>query len=361
MTHLRCVPLLAALLLPATLHAHAVGDEVSVNTTPALATDGTPTRTFSNTLSGTIDVVEDRVGIDLLYSVLKDESGTLRHFMLLGGDFTPTEHWNFSLTLSGTPIKHEGVYGLDSSVYDPCLNVEKLGDGATAVKAKAACAKGKKAPTGVLQTRDGTVGAAVSAGYDTAGETDFETSADVTLGLTHYSLDQTPAIQIGNTVIPVCSKKLADCKTSRGQAFLDTLNQFKISVGVTETLFESTDVGLRGNLYLFDQDPTSAGEHISRLGQPVGAGIPIAPLVFEIRPSVNHRFGKLFAANLSFTRGKYVGEDGNENILAAKVTFKPVHAFRTWLSLALQRDSSTDPTVQGAASNYLSLGIEFRF
>lgn len=345
----------ALLFSPAAL-GHSVGNELSVSASTTTDTDGKPQRTVSDTLDATVDIIADKLAATLLYSALRDQSGEFRHFIGAGADYLLNDHFSLSLFFSRTPVKN-GLYEIPPEVLDPCA--QKV-PGPEGEKLKAACADPKTAPVAVLVTKDSTTGLSLTAAYDTAGDSNFETSVDLTAGLTRYSLDQIPKMKSGKTLIDPC--KTVKCTNKKGKPYLDRLNQLKVTLGLTEILFDNTTVGLRLSYYAFDDDPTSAGTHISRLGEPVGAGIPAAPMDYDIRPSVSHRFGKMLAASLSFSRGKYSGDIGSTIVLTGKLTVKPVKALRTWVSVSGQRDlPPSGSKTEASGSNYVSLGASYSF
>ena len=116
----------------------------------------------------------------------------------------------------------------------------------------------------------------------------------------------------------------------------DSLLQARLALGVTETLYDHTDIGVRGAYSLYNQDPTSAGYFsVATAGRgedpSLGQGVPVAPLKYTVRPSVAHRFGKL-GLNLSYEYGHYVGAEGESHAVGFKASYKLSKCWRMWLA-----------------------------
>src|SRR5439155_173535 len=72
------------------------------------------------------------------------------------------------------------------------------------------------------------------------------------------------------------------------------LDSERFSANVSATLFTDTDVTLSGDYYVYQQNPAQVG-FFTLVAAGRGAGVPIAPLRYEVRPEVVHRFGDLSA------------------------------------------------------------------
>ena len=121
------------------------------------------------------------------------------------------------------------------------------------------------------------------------------------------------------------------------QATPVTLDSERLSANVTATLFTDTDVTLSGDYYLYEQDPTQVA-FFTLVAAGRGAGVPIAPLRYEVRPEVVHRFGDL-SARLWFEAGEYVTGTGQSTAgVGLKLQYKFTKTFRSWVILSGQRD-----------------------
>src|SRR5205085_7319885 len=87
-----------------------------------------------------------------------------------------------------------------------------------------------------------------------------------------------------------------------------TLDSERFSANVSATLFTDTDVTLSGDYYVYQQNPAQVG-FFTLVAAGRGAGVPIAPLRYEVRPEVVHRFGDL-SARLWVQAGEYVPGTG---------------------------------------------------
>lgn len=308
------LPLLALLLLllPALAHArHSVSLDLGVGraeqpTGSDAASDAEPSYNFSTILGGSIEAVEDRLAIDLGLGLLKDEGSTPSYSGSLGLEFTPDDHW--SLSLGGT--------------FSPERSAEYDGTSTLVVRATGETFDGIRTH---YSTRDWSTGLNLSGGYDSFGDSNLEFAADASVGWTHYDVSQ----DVSYPRFPRLTTTLDG-----------TLNQFRLGASATGTFFQDTDVTLRFAWYLYLEDPDKVG--YSRLLRPrtalvSGTGLPIAPLRWDLRPSLTHRFAKWIGATLAAGVGGY--EDGGT--LASgnvKLTVKPTRFLKIAVSFNAQRD-----------------------
>jgi len=297
-----------ALLTPAT----ALGTSVSTDVTLGSVDLGEGERAtyVGVNLSGNIDLLEDRLALDTGYSLLRDEGSALRHLFLLGLEYLPNDHWSVELLGTASP-KRQSTYPLTQGV------------------------------TGV--TTDWNTGLALMGSYDTFGDSNLEAAIDAVVGVTRYSVVQTA--RSARLVRPL---------------FSDQLTQLKAGAGVTGTFWQDTDVGLRFSLYRYDkEDPDDAGyRRLARLGVVVGTGMPLAPLRWDARASVSHRFGTVVSLTGQVGLGRYF--DGERTSLATlKLSYRPIRSLRLFTSGTLQRDVAAD--APAVLSRYANLGVEYRF
>jgi hypothetical protein len=207
--------------------------------------------------------------------------------------------------------------------------------------------------------------------YDTAGDSDLESAVDAGLAVTHFDTDQrlvamrgpagtvvTAAEVLNQCLVRKCSQQLLGLLRQRPAA----VNQIEARLGITETLWEDTDVGLGGSWYFYDRDPTQAGFFslmaAGRGAVGFGTGVPLAPLQWRIRPEVAQRFGDL-VVKLWLAHGAYVSGEGTSNLLGTRLQYRFARSFRMWLSASWQRD--TDAEGNSAAFTQVALGAMVLF
>ncbi len=173
--------------------------------------------------------------------------------------------------------------------------------------------------TGSVKSRTSLVGAGASAEYDTAGDGDFETIAESYVGLTSYSTTQ---------------KARSSTKGSPS-----SLLQWRASLGVTEIFFRETEGRVFASYYAYSTDPGGTGYFgASVFGrEAVGEGLPLEPLRWSLRPSVEQRLGPVKLIGF-FQYGHYVDELGWNVAVGLKAQVKVNDAWRVWASINFQRD-----------------------
>jgi hypothetical protein len=189
--------------------------------------------------------------------------------------------------------------------------------------------------------------------------------------VTHFDTDQrlvamrgpagtvvTAAEVLNQCLVRKCSQQLLGLLRQRPAA----VNQIEARLGITETLWEDTDVGLGGSWYFYDRDPTQAGFFslmaAGRGAVGFGTGVPLAPLQWRIRPEVAQRFGDL-VVKLWLAHGAYVSGEGTSNLLGTRLQYRFARSFRMWLSASWQRD--TDAEGNSAAFTQVALGAMVLF
>jgi hypothetical protein len=217
-----------------------------------------------------------------------------------------------------------------------------------------------------------TYGAAFQFGYHTAGETDWETSVDSSLGWTHYSsLQQVNSVATAagpetiQKILDACAAAkdlLAGCKqiqAAAGQQQAE-VNQLRLALSVTETVGDDNDFILGGSVYLYNQDPNQIGYFsLASVGlTSMGAGVPLAPLQFTLKPEYVHRFGR-FSVDVWYQFGEYASDLGTSQLLALKTQYRFSKQFSAYLLATGQRDLD----IQGTHTNSgtVALGLRFRF
>ena len=271
-------------------------------------------------------------------SPFKASYGGTVAFFTIGADFDPGEHWTFSAHLDGSPSSQQ--LSSTSLSYQP-------------VKAGAF-----ETVDALLHTRSSSIGGGASFGYDTAGDSDFESAFSAGIGLNDLSSDERITQVEGRNGKPVLANDLRDyCRTNPtkcskslravlGEQTL-SLTQARLNAAFTETLFLDTDLTVSGDYYVYSDDPTKLGffsvATAGRTNVLGGGGVPIAPLQWALRPEIAHRFGSAFSARLWAQVGQYVEGGGQGTIsLGLKLQYKFTRSFRMWLTLSGQRDIDID-------------------
>jgi hypothetical protein len=299
----------------------------------------------------------------------------------MGIDFLPDPHWILSIDANGSP---RAGFVQDSPV--------TFGGGGRPIDAE------------VRQTTS-TAGVMLSAVYDTAGDSRAETAIDASVGYTSFSTDlQVVRIVDSNgapqtreqidAALAYCSAHPADkvsCSDQRRavlqsaagtfqQPASGAVGQWQLLAGLTETLYQDTDVGLSGAYYLYtvahpaaylaSSGPLGPGGGRSGSGggailvsRDYGTGVALSPLWFTVRPELTQRFGG-FSLGVSFQYGRYVDDAdyAYSLTLGAKLMYR--HRFqrfrvKVWLSGTGQRD--VDAASVGTLSGSLSAGARFNF
>jgi hypothetical protein len=222
--------------------------------------------------------------------------------------------------------------------------------------------------------------AEVGVSWDTAGDSDFETGVDLGLAGRRYDTRQAVVLLQGPGGQAVTPQQLEQDLGRRCQAPgraascprqllallrqqpATALNQLALRAAVAETLWLDTDVGLAGRWYLYDRDPTAVG--FFRLaaagggGAEFGAGIPLAPLAWSVRPWMARRLGRLLV-RAWWEHGTYVQDQGSLDTFALRVQYRFGSAFRAWIGGSVQRER--DPEGGAATLRSGALGAMFRW
>jgi hypothetical protein len=301
----------------------------------------------------------------------------------LSGIWEPGDDWQIRLDLAGTRYFH--VRADDMAVanlsveYDAGTHwIARLSAGGspsasidTKMPVKAMNARGNPvAGDATLVSTSSSLTGAAWLGYETAGDGDAETTAN--LGANVMSL--TTREQIGSIegrngqaitldqVRAFCA--MQPCRGGLGAALDGTtvpLHQLVLTAGLSEQLFQVTELGVDGAYYLYDQDPTQVGTiSITRAGQTLtSGGIGIAPVQYSLTPSAIQRIGPVMVM-ASAAYGKYVDNLGWELDAALRVQVKVAsgdHRLKLWAKLTGSRDVDQMSAVSKAGS--VALGTQF--
>lgn len=307
-----------------------------------------------------VELRKDTTFLTFGYSGVRPGPDTaLTHQISLGVDHALSDHW----LLSGSVLA-----GLPKNTFTPLAReFPRLG-----------------LPALGARTSYNSQGLALSVGYDSAGLSDVEYGLDTGLSVTRYPLRRA-----------LLSKKTGE------EAHVvfhqeETLGVFRPSLG-GRLLLGSWELGLRGGLYLYSDDPLSTGQFseqeqqalaerysqvaedrnlqrlfLQKLYQDLGtavatrlgdvnlsAGLPSAPARFDVRPSVTYRFSSIVKGQLSYAFTRYVPGQGLSHLLATRWTVRLGEPVRLWAAAALQADM---PEEGGTVSTGLAtLGGEYTF
>jgi len=136
----------------------------------------------------------------------------------------------------------------------------------------------------------------------------------------------------------------------------DSLNQLAVSLAVLQPLGTSTDLGLAGSYYGYDQDPAVAVFFTARAnaaaGDSLGAGFPLAPVRWSISPNIAQRFGSWTLAPW-YQYLSYASSIGQAHVAGLRVSWRIDPNWTVWVSGSAQWDLLADPTSPGTDSTSL--------
>jgi hypothetical protein len=93
-------------------------------------------------------------------------------------------------------------------------------------------------------------------------------------------------------------------------------------------------------------------------GAEFGAGIPMAPLAWSVRPWMARRLGRLLV-RAWWEHGAYVQDQGSLDTFSLRVQYRFGSAFRAWIAGSVQRER--DPEGGAATLRSGALGAMFRW
>lgn len=313
------------------------------------------------TLLGDVELRENATFLTFGYSGLRSESSTAAsHQLSLGVDQALSDHW----LLSGSLLA-----GLPKATLTPLSReFPRLG-----------------LPALTARTSYGSQGLALSAGYLSGGLSDVEYGVDLGLGLTRYPLRRAL----------IAHRTGEDPRTLYRRE--ERLGVLRPSLGARLMLGAHWELGLRGGLYLYSDDPLSAGQFsaeeqqaladryaqvaedrqlerdfVEQLYRDLGttvasrlaevnavSGLPSAPVQFDVKPFVTWRLNPTVRGQLSYSFTRYVPGQGVGHVLSTRWTFRLGEPFRLWASVALQVDVLPEATPLSTGLG--SLGAEYSF
>jgi hypothetical protein len=339
---------LLALLTARIAGASDISDEVSAGTSFPAAHD--PKTSFiSDRLAGSWDASEKlALSLDAIWTRYDSHTGVAPDDVfnfLLAADWEATEHWSLGAELHGSP-RSTAKQGI------PIRFGQPIQTGRAVVAAESA-----------------SYGGSISAEYDTAGDSDFESNVALDFGVTEYAATQhltaikTAAGQRLNVAqirefcaLHACGRPLRTAVEGNVSSPL----QARATLDVTETLVQNTDLGFTGNYYLYSSAPGDTGYYqLTSLGRVLmGDGFPFEPPRYSIRGTLVERIGGARLSGFS-QYARYASENGYALLFGAKFQITPADTLKTWLFADLQRDvpESAKPfiTLWGGVGARLSL------
>jgi hypothetical protein len=127
----------------------------------------------------------------------------------------------------------------------------------------------------------------------------------------------------------------------------DTLNQLSISLALLQPVGSSTDLGLAGSYYGYDQDPAVAVFFTARAnvaaGDSLGGGFPLAPVRWSISPNLTQRFGAWSLAPW-YQYLSYASSIGQAHVAGLRLSWRIDPSWTVWVTGSAQWDLLADPT-----------------
>ena len=347
-THL-VLAALAAAFLPARSWAGAsISEELGLGTSPSA---GSQPRAgaVTNAISGSVELSDAwalRLGVNLSLTTpsrsdiapeLKPSSSASIS-LLPAIDWDPNEHISMELGFSLSPRS--------TTQADSIVSLPILGDVAA-----------------LISSVSSSYGASFWLGYDSAGDSDFETGASLSLGAMHYNTRQKiegiqgrkGSVRSAEVLSELCRALTPGCKKWR--ALLgphpDSLDQLSFGGSLTGSFWKDTDLSLAFTYFLYGEDPTQVGYF-----NLFGTGLPFAPPQWMLRPDLVHRFGS-FQLGLWYRHTQYVTGEGAGDLVGVKAQYKFSKAFRLWASVSFERDRDAEGTL--IPTNSAAAGVKVRW
>ena len=357
---MRFVPLMVALLAAGAARGSSIRDEISVlgaQSTPQTPRAGNVSNLFGIavdvgegwTISGTAHVTVEESTPAPAGSGFPDRGGVVTAFSA-AVDWEATSNWAFGLALDVSP---------ESTITsDARINVPVTPQGENTTRADA-----------LVRAASSYLSAEFLATYDTSGFSDLEWFFTGAIALSRFDTNQhidearrqNGAVLSSSELRSLCGSQSSSCYPYLPaiDGLSDQLRSARLSLGALATIATHTDVGLSADYYGYFDDPSNVGVFsLASVGR-FGAGAPIAPLRFVVRPEVTHRIGPL-SLRLWAQAGEYVANVGRGTAtIGTKVQYRFSRAFRMWIGAAGQRDVGN--TGEVSRSGWLSLGAAYRF
>lgn len=307
----------------------------------SLSLEGTLGKGFLGaSVFGDFELVKETTFLSVCYNGARSEGFALSHQFCAGVEQQLSPHW-LGLGLVGIGL--------------PSTNSVELSDRI------------------VFRSINSSLQGSLAAAYDSAGFGDLEYGFDLGLGATSYRMVRELSV---------------DGRAKRSPANLTSLRP---TVGGALVAWLDTELGLRASYFLYTSNPLTAGRFteaelrlienklaalaaaelldrrprdLSQLAAKLGevdalTGFPSAPLQWELRPSLTHRFNRFVRGQISYTWDRYVPTQGNAHVFATRWTFRVAEPVRLALALAIQVDlpEESPPDTSGLTT----AGVEYTF
>lgn len=367
------VPVFASLVLLGAAAAHAgptgsASNELSGSSSSAPGYT-TSFRTVSDAVMASLDLSEQwSVTFGAMLTVegpqppaagspFETKAGAVPWFTA-GVDYDLGDHWTFGATLDASPSTTRRI--------PTQLVLTTTGPRGAVIQVPI---------DALLRSANSSLAGGLSAGWDSAGDSDLELGFTASATASHLSSDQAleklqreidgtvvtreQAIALCNAAPKSCPRGLL-ATLAQQQYALDAL---RLSATGTLTILDDTDVTLGVDGYLYNGDPSNVGYfRVATAGRTSfsgGAGVPIAPLTIQGRAEVVQRLGD-FSARLFGTAGKYAQDTASRTYGAGlKLQYRFTKEFRLWLSGSGQWDQGLESDT--SRSGTLVLGAAVRF
>ncbi len=343
------------LTLPTAVWAHSVADEAGVGTTQT-----TPINPRSgylyNRLIGVLDMA-DTVSLRLEAVGTHDIATSPQHgarFRLVGREiFSASAALNWDVS-NHIFLSAEGDFSPTSST-----------------SSDAPVQLGSTSGDALIHSTSNAYGLLARIGYDTAGDSDYETMVDGALSLVHFSSRQSvTAVETDGGPVPIQAVIDSCYVTQQGgcDEYVNAamqrnveLNQYRVSASVTEAIYK-TDLSLGGAYYWYDHDPRTLGYFsLATLGRTFAssAGLPsLAPLRYTLSPGLSHAFGAM-RVDLWYQYAHYAFDEGRSHGGGLRLQYKFSRPISAWLRLDGQ--DSVDRQGGATVSALAVLGLRVRF
>ncbi len=223
--------------------------------------------------------------------------------------FATSDDWvtSFGLGLAWDITPHFGV-SLEATGSPPAKR--KVATGLTVTPARADI-RDPLSTSALVATKNGSGGASLTLSYDSFDDDEthaVDVSIDLYGGVTGYSTTAAlDSIDAGSAVGVVTQGSLADrcgrsltglaCAAAGVPSRSAWLTQARVGLTPTVTIAEDTDVAVDGAFYVYDTDkPDDVGFFSDSVGGRTvswGAGVPLLPPRWSVRPEVGQRIGAL--------------------------------------------------------------------
>lgn len=345
----RLPPLVPLLLCLLAAPAARAGGSVSVDVTAGRGS-------LAWALLGDVELVPDRTFLLVGYTAARMQGAALLHQLSAGVDHGVSMHWRLSALLDA---------GLPAASVTPLPPTLRLAD----VRLRSESTRG---------------GLTLRAAWDSAGLSDLEWGFDAGLSASVSRLQRS-----------LLARERPALGGRRFQAgpVEESLVQLRPSAGLLLVLWLDTELSLRGSHALSSRDPLTVGQltaaqldaafaeetgrardttlrlrernrielvRAELAGASAAEGLLTAPILFDTRLALSHRFGSRLRGQLSYAFTRYVPSQGATHVLGTRWSLRLAEGWRAWAGVSLQRDLFEDGGPPDTAG-LLTLGGEYSF